>query len=103
MKPSSNNWSAEFDGRCLEIRGSATFPNKFSTVSLRRQQHSLADGETLTFTVQFHRDKEPFCGPDLVGPVHHLERLIPEAVSRVRVVSDSGEQFEFPITRKGVR
>jgi hypothetical protein len=97
MKPSSNDWSAEFDGARLQIRGSATFPNAFSTASLKREQYSIADGDTLTFTVEFHRDKEPFCASDLIGPVHHLERLIPEKVSRVRVISSLGEQFEFQI------
>jgi hypothetical protein len=104
MAPTSDNWIAEFDeARRLWIRGSATFPNDFSTASLRREQYSLADGDLLTFKLQFHRDKEPFCGPDLIGPVHHLERHIPETVSRVRVVSESGEQFDFPISRKGPR
>jgi len=103
MKPASDTWSAELDGSSLTIRGSATFPNNFSTASLRRQQYSLADGDTLTFLLSFHRDKEPFCGPDLVGPVHHFARHVPDTVSRVRVVSESGEQFEFPIGKQGAR
>lgn len=104
MKPTSDSWSAEFDGaRRMWIRGSATFPNDFSTASLTRKQYSLADGDTLTFVLQFHRDKEPFCGPDLVGSVQHLERHVPETVSRVRVVTESGEQFEFPIIGRGAR
>lgn len=103
MKPTSDSWSAEPEGSSLSIRGSATFPNDFSTASLRRQQYTLRDGDTLTFMLSFHRDKEPFCGPDLVGPVHHFERHIPATVSRVRIISESGEQFEFPIGKRGRR
>ena len=100
MKPTSDSWSAELEGSSLLIRGSATFPNDFSTASLRREQYSLLEGDTLTFSLSFHRDKLPFCGPDLVGPVHHFERHIPTTVSRVRIVSESGEQFEFLIGKR---
>ena len=103
MKPTSESWSAEPEGSSLSIRGSATFPNDFSTASLRRQQYTLRDGDTLTFMLSFHRDKEPVYGPDLVGPVHHFERHIPATVSRVRIISESGEQFEFPIGKRGRR
>ena len=102
MKPTSDSWSAEPQGSSLSIRGSATFPNDFSTASLRRQQYTLRDGDTLTFMLSFHRDKEPFCGPDLVGSVHHFEQHIPrchEFASSPRV----GEQFEFPIGKRGRR
>ncbi len=102
MKPTTDSWSAELEGNNLWIQGSATFPNDFCTASLTREPYSLLDGDTLTFKLSFHRDKEPFCGPDLIGPVHHFERHIPPTVSRVRVVSESGEQFEFPIGKRGV-
>ncbi|HEX5575640.1 MAG TPA: hypothetical protein VFX42_07175 [Gemmatimonadales bacterium] len=26
------------------------------------------------FSVVFHRDKEPFCGPDLIGPVVYFSQ-----------------------------
>jgi hypothetical protein len=103
MKPTSDSWSAEPEGTNLSIRGSVTFPNDFSIASLRREQYSLLDGDTLTFKLSFRRDKEPFCGPDLVGPVYHFERNIPAAVSRVRIVSESGEQFEFRIRERGAK
>ena len=101
MKPTSDDWSAEPEGTSPSIRGSATFPNDFSTASLRREQYSLLEGDTITFKLLFHRDKEPFCGPDLIGPVHHFERNIPPTVSRVRILSESGEMFEFPIGKRG--
>jgi hypothetical protein len=103
MKPTSDTWSAEPEGSSLTIRGSATFPNDFSTASLRCQQYSLQDSDTLTFLLSFHRDKEPFCGPDLVGPVHHFEPHVPATALRVRIISESGEQFEFPIGKLGTR
>jgi|SRR6185503_18794282 len=100
MKPTSDSWSAEQEGSSLTIRGSATFPNDFSTASLKREQYSLLDGDTVTFELSFHRDKEPFCGPDLVGSVYHFERHIPPTVFRVRIVSELGEQFEFHIGKR---
>ena len=100
MKPTSDDWSADPEGTSLSIRGKATFPNDFSTVSLRREQYSLLQGDTLTFKLLFHRDKESFCGLDLIGPVHHFERHIPPTVVRVRIVSESGELFEFPIGKR---
>jgi len=103
MKPTSDTWSAEPEGSSLSIRGNATFLNDFSTASLRREQYSLLDGDILTFRLSFHRDKEPFCGPELVGPVHHFEVHVPATVSRVRVISESGEQFEFLIGKRGTR
>ena len=103
MKPTSDSWGAVWEGSSLSIRGSATFPNDFSTASLKREQHSLLNGDTITFKFSFHRDKEPFCGPDLIGPVRHFERHIPPTVSRVRIVSELGEQFEFPIGKQGAK
>jgi hypothetical protein len=97
MKPSSKEWSAERQGSHLSIEGRATFPNDFSTARLRRKPYSLLDGSTLTFTLSFNRDKEPFCGANLIGGVRHLERNVPETVSKVRVVSELGEEFEFAI------
>ena len=57
MKPTSDSWSAEPEGSSLSIRGSATFPNDFSTASLRRQQYTLRDGDTLTSCSPFTETK----------------------------------------------
>jgi hypothetical protein len=86
-------WKARFEDGRLHISGVAKYPDDFSTASLERI--GLQAG-VVSYRVVFHRDKEPYCGPDLIGPVHYFERHLPEGVSRIRVTVDT-EQVEFPI------
>jgi len=85
---------AEFDGGTLHISGVVEYPDDFSTASLERVD-SHVGSEVVIYRVVFHRDKEPFCGPDLIGPVHYYERNLPLGVTRIRVVGTN--QVEFPI------
>ena len=78
------SWKAEFDGGALHISGAVKYPNDFSTASLERVD-SHVGSEVVTYRVVFHRDKEPYCDPDLVGPVHYHERNLPLGVRRIRV------------------
>jgi len=86
------------DGRLL-VRGKASFPNDFSTASLKRRQYSIQDGDILTFDLVFSRDKEPFCGPDLIGDVTHFERNLPDGVQKVRVIVNKETEVQFPIQK----
>ena len=97
MPATPPSWKAEFEGNALHISGVAKYPNDFSTASLERVDSYARDG-VVSYRVVFHRDKEPFCGPDLIGPVHHLERLLPAEAVRIRVAVGT-EQVEFPIPR----
>lgn len=91
------SWKAEFEGNTLHISGVAKYPNDFSTASLERVT-SDTSSEVVSYRVVFHRDKEQFCSPDLIGPVHHFERHLPTGAARIRVAVGS-EQVEFPIHR----
>jgi hypothetical protein len=89
------SWKAEFDGGTLHISGVVEFPNDFSTASLERVD-SHVGSEVVTYRVVFHRDKEPYCDPDLIGPVHYYERNLPLGARRIRVTVGT-KQVEFPI------
>jgi hypothetical protein len=56
--------------------------------------------DLIVYRVVFHRDKEPFCGPDLIGPVHYYELHLPRDKTRIRVIAEEGI-FEFPIRGRG--
>jgi hypothetical protein len=98
VKPTSSDWHATVENAGLRIKGKALYPNDFSTSSLKRRLYTLADKETLTFELHFNRDKEPYCDKNLIGDVHHFERHIPEMISIVRVISDDGQDYTFPIS-----
>ena len=91
------SWKAEFEGRTLHISGVVKYPNDFSTASLERVD-SRVGSEVVSYRVVFHRDKEPFCLTDLIGPVHYFERDLPAAATRIRVTVGT-KQVEFPIER----
>jgi hypothetical protein len=94
MRP---HWEARFEGGTLHVSGSATkYPNDFSTATLVRRPDDPAQPDVLIYEVTFHRDKEPFCGPDLVGPVHYFESAVPAGKRRVRVIASEGT-FEFSL------
>ena len=97
MSTTPPSWKAEFEGSTLHISGVAKYPNDFSTASLERIDSDAGSG-VVSYRVVFHRDKEPFCGPDLIGPVHYFERHLPAGAARIRVTVGS-EQVEIPIQR----
>jgi hypothetical protein len=97
MSTSPPSWKAEFEGRTLHISGIAKYPNDFSTASLERVDLDVG-AAVVSYRVVFHRDKEPFCGTDLIGPVHFYERDLPAGATRIRVTVGT-EQVEFPIER----
>src|SRR6266853_4608229 len=84
MSTAPPSWKAEFEGNTLHISGTTRYPNDFSTASLERVD-SHSGSEVVSYRVVFHRDKEPFCGPDLIGPVHHFERHLLAGTVRIRV------------------
>ena len=91
------HWEARFEYGNLHIAGSATaYPDDFSTASLERQPDDSSAPELLVYRVVFHRDKEHFCGPDLIGPVHFYEQHLPLFKTGIRVIAAEGT-FEFPI------
>jgi hypothetical protein len=65
------------------------FPNDFSTASLQRAD-ARDDPETVIYRLLFHRDKEPFCDKNRVGPVHHWEPSVPADVRRIRIIFPDG-------------
>ena len=90
----ADSWRADWEAGGLHISGMTDlFPNDFSTASLRRED-AVDDPDTATYRLVFHRDKEPFCDKNLVGPVHYWERSVSAGVRRIRIV--------FPDSRGGV-
>lgn len=67
----------------LQIEGRARYPNDFSTATLEPLAKASSPG-LQAFSVAFHRDKEPFCGADLIGPVVYFSRS--PALKRLEVV-----------------
>jgi hypothetical protein len=91
-----DSWKAEWENGALHISGTTDrFPYDFFTASLRRVRSD--DPGIARYEVVFGRDKEPFCGPDLVGPVHFWDR-IDLGVRTVRIfVPDDDEFAEVPV------
>ncbi len=82
-----NSWRAAWEKMGLHISGTTDlFPNDFSTAHLRPESDDREAG-VRTYRLGFARDKEPFCGTDLVGPVHHWDRNISHDIRVVRVLS----------------
>jgi hypothetical protein len=98
MSAIAPSWKAEFEGSTLHISGVAKYPDDFSTAGLERITDSPAESGVVSYRVVFHRDKEHFCGPDLIGPVHHFEQHLPKGAARIRVATGT-EQVEFSIQR----
>jgi len=94
MRGIEDSWRADWEAGGLHISGMTDlFPNDFSTASLHRED-ALQYPDTVTYRLVFHRDKEPFCDKDLVGPVHYWEASLPAGVHRIRII--------FPDERGGV-
>jgi hypothetical protein len=81
----------------LCIEGQARYPNDFSTATLEPLfDMPLASPRCQAFSVVFHRDKEPYCGPDLIGPVVYFSQvpgLAQVDVVRVYVTPDLHEDI----------
>jgi hypothetical protein len=101
MSP-ENEWRAKWEADGLHIVGiTDLFPNAFSTAHLGFESDDPLTG-TRTYRLQFARDKEPFCGQELVGPVHHLEQSLPATIRNVRVLSPNGVEVGYcavPLSR----
>jgi hypothetical protein len=66
---------ATFRDGVLRVEGRARYPNDFSTATLEPLPGAPAVSPALqAFSVVFHRDKEPFCGLDMIGPVVYYSR-----------------------------
>lgn len=92
-----SHWGARFEHGTVHISGSATkFPDDFSTATLVRRPDDPAQPDLLIYEVAFNRDKEHFCGPDLVGPAHYFDPVVPAGKRRIRVIAAEGT-FEFPL------
>lgn len=71
--------SVPFAGRAifrdgtLRVEGRARYPNDFSTATL--EPLPSTSPALQAFSVVFPRDKEPFCGPDLIGPVVYFSQV----------------------------
>ncbi len=69
--------TAEWVEGSLRVLGRARFPSVFCTASLEKAPELALPGtprDTLVMRVTFARDKEPFAGPDLIGPVLFYSR-----------------------------
>jgi len=85
-----DSWRATWEADGLHVSGTTDlFPNDFSTVRLELGSDDGAAG-VRTYRLAFFRDKEPFCGADLIGPVHHLDRSAPARTRRIRILSPTG-------------
>ena len=89
-------WKAKFEHGSLHIEGVAKYPNNFSTAGLERIPDPFFERGVITYRVVFHRDKEPFCGQDLIGSVHHFERQLPADAEEIRIAIDD-EYIKIPI------
>jgi hypothetical protein len=78
---------ATFKAGTLRVEGKARYPNDFSTATLKPLLDvPVVPSTCLAFALVFNRDKEPFCGPDLIGPVVYYARAAGlEQVDVVRV------------------
>ena len=87
-----DSWTAWWDRDALRIAGTTDlFPNDFSTSSLRRMPASVPG--VAVYEIVFARDKEPFCGRDLVGPVHYWARDIGAEVHTLRITAPGDDEF----------
>lgn len=85
-----DSWRADWEPGGLHISGMTDlFPNDFSTASLRRED-APDDPDAIAYRLVFHRDKEPFCDKNRVGPVHYWEPSVPAGVRRIRIVFPDG-------------
>ena len=94
---------ASFRSGTLRVEGRARYPNDFSTATLQPLlDAAVASSTCLAFAVVFHRDKEPFCGPDLIGPVVYFSRGAGlERIDMVRVYVTPDAYEDIHVERGG--
>jgi hypothetical protein len=72
-----------------------TSRHDFSTATLEPLSHGpSASSGVQAFAVVFHRDKEPFCGLDRIGPVVYFSQAASMARAEVIRVYVTPERFE---------
>lgn len=95
--------SAEWVDGSLRVIGKARFPSMFCTATLEPAPELALPGtrpDTLVMRISFGRDKEPFAGPDLVGPVAYYARDALARRARMVQVHVAPDQIEeLPIRR----
>ena len=91
-------WQANFENGTLHISGNTKYPNDFSVAGLERVISSTSEPGIAVYQIVFHQDKEPYCGANLIGPVHHFESDLPPEVFLIRVLVD-GSQIEIPVPK----
>ena len=85
---------AVVSGGTLQVHGSARYPNDFSTASLEPMTEGTLPRGTRAFRVVFHRDKEPFCDENRIGPVTYYDRSLSHRWLKVVRVFVSPDRFE---------
>lgn len=76
---------AVFRDGTLRVEGQARYPNDFSTATLEPRPGAPSPSPACqAYSLVFHRDKEPFCGLDRIGPVIYFSRA--PGLARVEVV-----------------
>lgn len=88
-----DGWAA-VSGWTLQVRGVARYPNDFSTATLEPMTEATLPRGTRAFRVVFHRDKEPFCDVDLIGPVTYYDRSLRNRWLQVVRVFVTPERYE---------
>ena len=79
----------------LRVEGRARYPNDFSTATLEpRPEPSPMPSSRRAFSLVFHRDKEPFCDVDLIGPVAYCVRSADFAATEVIRVYVTPDRYE---------
>jgi hypothetical protein len=92
---------ATFRAGTLRVEGRVRYPNDFSTATLEPLRDvPLASPTCLALAVVFHRDKEPYCGPDLIGPVVCSRRMAGLArIDSVRVYVTADRYEDIRVER----
>jgi hypothetical protein len=95
--------SAEWVDGSLRVLGKARFPSAFCTATLEPAAELALPGtppDTLVMRISFGRDKEPYTGEDLVGPVAYYARnALARRARAVQVHVAPGHVEELPIRR----
>lgn len=94
--PAEGSWSARHEHGRLRIQGVVRYPNDSSTAQLSPEAALSAQTGVPHFVLDFSRDKEPFCGPDLIGPVNYYGPPLDPAVRTV-VVIDGDAMISIPV------
>jgi hypothetical protein len=86
---------ATFRDGTLRVEGRVRYPNDFSTATLEpiAGEPSASSG-VQAFAVAFHRDKEPFCGLDRIGPLVYFSQAASLARVEIVRVYVTPERFE---------